>query len=118
MTDYANPFPIFQRAMRIVTSITQANPAHVTTSVAHQYMTGLIVRFVIPLPFGMPQINEMIGTITVDSPTTFFVNIDTTHFYPLVIPMPYPSIGSPQVIPIGEDNSILTEATQNVLPYP
>ncbi len=116
--DFANPFPIFQRAMRIITAIEQGPTTLVTTSFAHQYMTGLIVRLVIPLPFGMPQINNMIGAIVVNSPTTFYIDIDSTQFYPFIIPDPYPSIGSPQSIPVGELSEILTEATQNVLPYP
>lgn len=113
---YANPNPIFQRAMRIVTAITNSNPASVTTSFAHQYMSGLIVRLIIPLGVGMEQMNQMTGTITVTSPTTFLINIDSTYFDTFVIPaMPPSAYTCAQVIPIAEINSILTEATQNVL---
>lgn len=113
---YANPTPIFQRAMRIVTAITNTNPALVTTSFAHQYKTGLIVRLFVPILDGMQQISGMTGTITVTSPTMFIIDIDSTYFDPFMIPaMPPSAYTCAQVIPIAEVNSILTEATQNVL---
>ena len=46
--------------------------------------------------------------------------IDTTNFDAFVVPDYQPgAFGTPaQVVPIGEVNELLTEATQNVLPYP
>ena len=117
---YANPLPTFQLAMRLIASITQANPAVITTTFAHNYITGAIVRLNIPSACGMQQANGQTGTIVVLSPTTFAINIDTSMYDAFSIP------GSPtplqdicaQVIPIGEINDILTAATQNVLPLP
>lgn len=128
MTINAIAFPTFQRAMRQITAITNAFPAQVTTSFDHQYQSGLIVRLVIPnVPdnYGMHEANNLTGTITVNSPTTFLIDIDTTNFSAFIIPtapvgrLPAGALLQfPQVIPIGEINNILTEATQNVLPYP
>jgi hypothetical protein len=111
--------PIFQPAMRLVTAITQANPASVTTSFAHLYQTNLIVRLDIPPACGMQEINGLSGTITVTSPTTFTITIDSTLFSPFAIPVSPPNnvFTCAQVVPIGEDNSILTSAVKNTLPH-
>lgn len=119
---YANPRPIFQPAMRLIESITNAFPAVVTTTFAHQYKDGTIVRLDIPPADGMQQANQLTGTIVVLSPTMFAIDIDTTNFEPFAIP------GAPSditfvcafCIPIGvtEDVSIneqLRIATVNIL---
>lgn len=88
-----------------------------TTSFDHNYETGDIVRLKIPNGWGMTQANDQKGTITVMSPTTFTIDIDTTMYDQFVTP-PNPSpfvLARAQVVPVGEINSKLTSATQNVL---
>lgn len=122
MAIYAFEDPTFQPAMRIISSITRAANALVTTSFAHDYITGTIVRFVIPfvpptqdnpLGFGMIQINGMTGTITVVDTTSFTVDIDTTTFEPFSVPANVKQ--QAQVVAIGEVNELLRAAVQNVL---
>ena len=113
---YSVAKPIYQLAMRIIASITTTYPAVVTTTIPHQYITGAIVRFYITPYHGMPQINQQFGEIVVLSPTTFSVDIDATHYEPFVIPI-LAKYTCSQVVPIGENNSIPTAATRNVLPY-
>ena len=108
---YANPFPAFQPAMRIVIDISQSNPAQVTTSFAHQYVSGTIVRLDIPLANGMPQIAGNTYEITVTGLTTFTVPVDSTKF------QAFTNNECTCVVPVGEINSQLTAATYNVLPY-
>jgi hypothetical protein len=123
---YGVQFPAFQRAMRNILTITNAENALVTTTFDgttpgdHQYQTGLIVRLYIPDGFGMVKANELSGTITVVNDTQFTVTIDTTNFDPFVVPSYQPgAFGTPaQVVPVGQVNSMLNQATQNVLPYP
>lgn len=117
MSIFANPDPTFQPAMRIITAITNAFPASVTTSFAHNYSTGTIVRLIVPMGFGMLQANNLTGTITVTSDTTFTIDIDTTSFDTFAVPSENPGhyYTKAQVVPIGEVNEILTAATQNVL---
>lgn len=126
---YAQPFPVFQRAMRNILSITQDENALVTTTFDgvnpgnHNYSTGLIARLYVPDGFGMVQANGLQGTITKINDTQFTIDIDTTNFDAFVVPAYQPgAFGTPaQVVPVGEINSILTQATQNVLngiPYP
>ena len=114
----AQQFPIFQPSMRLVTAITNAESASVTTSFAHQYVDGTIVRFDIPSGYGMPQIDRQFGEIVVTSPTTFTVTLDTTSYQPFVLPALYPNVAQfAQVVPIGSANRTLAPAKQNVLPY-
>lgn len=118
---YANPNPIFQPARRLIASITNANPAVVTTTFPHQYKDGTIVRLDIPPADGMQQANEMTGTIVVLSPTTFAIDIDTTNFEPFAIPSsPAPTIQvCAFVVPVGTGNVPINEqlkiATVNIL---
>jgi len=122
---FGDQFPAYQRAMRNILSITQAENALVTTTFDginpgnHQYSTGLIVRLYVPDGFGMVKVNKLIGPITVINDTQFTIPIDTTTLDAFVVPDFQPgAFGTPaQVVPVGEVNSILTEATQNVLPY-
>lgn len=117
---YANPNPTFQPAMRLIDSITNAFPAVVTTTFAHQYKDGTIVRLDIPLADGMQQANQLTGAILIRDATSFYINIDTTYFEPFVIPA-MPAANTficAMVVPIGELNETLKAALVNVLnPY-
>jgi len=105
--------PIFQPARRIISAITNANPAAIQTSFDHDYFTGDIVRLIIPEGFGMWQADKLVGTVTVTGGDTFTINIDTTSF---------DSFSDPdngrvaQIIPVGEVHSSLDGATKNTLP--
>ena len=113
---YAVPNPTFQPAMRIVTAISQSNPAVITTSFAHQYNSGIIVRLDIPIANGMQEISSIpyppkSYPITVTGGTTFTVPVDSGSFQAFV------NVECAMVCPIGELNSQLTDAERNVLPY-
>lgn len=108
--------PTYQPAMRIITAITNAFPCEVTTSFAHDYLSGTIIRLVIPPGYGMVQADQKIGEIEVISPISFLVDIDTNFFDIFIIPTTFPlDFQHAQVIPIGENNATLLAATRNVL---
>ena len=119
-----NQNPSFQPAMRVISAITRAARAEITTVYNHQYSDGLIVRIDVPQADGMYQINQQTSAITVTSPTTFLVDIDTTTYDAFVIPEDPLFPGLPpagvqvcaMVVPIGEINASLNQATRNVLP--
>ncbi len=117
-TCYAIENPVFQPAMRIIAAITNSNPAIVTTTFAHNYLTGEKVRILVPPADGMIQINGLFGTITVTGDTTFSIDINTLPFDVFAIPVdPLPQVNTcAMVVPIGEVNSMLRGAVQNVLP--
>lgn len=118
-TFYANPDPIYKPAMRLVSAITQAENAAITTTFAHNYVTGLIVRMYVPHPnvFGMPQMDKKVGTVTVTGDDTFTITVDSSLFDAFTyVAEPHVLINSaPMVIPIGEVNSSLSSAVKNTL---
>ena len=108
--------PTYEPALNTIAVITNGNPATVTTVANHDYISGTIVRLLIPLGFGMLQADELFGTITVTGLTTFTIDIDTSDFDAFAIPvLPPLSLQAAQVSPIGEINELLTSATANIL---
>lgn len=108
----------FLPAAKIINSITQADPAVITTATDHGYLTGLFVRIVIPYPDSMPQINGNVYEITVLNNTDFSIPVNSTNFDPfntaplwLLTP-----IQEAQVIPVAEVNSSLSQTTANIGP--
>jgi len=118
MAILASESPTFQPAMRIISTITQAYPATVTTTFDHDYESGLIVRIKVPTGFGMTQLNKFKGQVTVTSATQFTIDIDTRTYDAFAVPATSPEDKQyGQVVPVAEENSQLTSATRNVLPY-
>lgn len=118
MAILAFPKPTFQPAMRIIASITNAFPALVTTTFAHNYATGMICRLNIPLGFGMQEANGKYGEITVTGNTTFTIAIDTSTMDPYAVSAIFPyNYQSGQVTSIAENNNTILYAVRNVLPY-
>lgn len=114
----AQQYPVFQPAMRIISNITNDKQAVVTTTFNHQYITGMIVRLIVPQGYGMVQANQLFGAITVTGDTTFSICIDTTYFSPFTTPMTSPENEQfPQSVPFGEVSSTLLASYRNVLPY-
>lgn len=98
-----------------ISNISNSNPAVVTTSQPHGYLSLLLIRFFLPPPtyFGMPRLNGQVYEITVLSPTTFSVPVNTINFDPFTL---LNSQQVPQVTPTAEDASILYQAERNALP--
>lgn len=130
-TCFADIDAYFWPPMRLILSITNAYPAVITTTchttvtagvlVAipedHNYYSGLIIRLNIPKICGMPELDKFQGEITVIDDTTFSIDIDSTKFEPFAIPVaPFPVWANTcaQVVPIGEDNDLLTQAMHNI----
>ena len=79
----------------VIASITQANPAVVTTMTNHNLTTGQAVRINVPNSYGMFQLSRKIYQITTLSPTTFSlqysqtppaINVNSTTYPPFSIP--------------------------------
>lgn len=112
--------PTYLPAYRLISNITNSNPAVVTTTIDHGYSTGLIVRLKMPSGIGMYQANNLTGTITVTGSNTFTIPIDTTNFDSFIVYDPNHSANQhvnicALAVPIGEDSAILSQATRNVL---
>lgn len=85
---------------RLVSGVTNAVEAVVTTTEDHGYDTGLVVRLIVPDAYGMSVYEQ--GTINVLSDTTFSVSIDTTNLETFSAPTFPPTGFTPaQVVPIS-----------------
>jgi len=111
-----NENPRFTPSLKVISSITKDNPATVTTDSTHGYVSGIIIRFVIPCAVGMQQLDNRTGEITVTGSNTFTVNIDTTKFDDFsvpAIPKWYENVCA-LVLPIGENSSQVNAAVRDV----
>lgn len=111
---------VFNNPYRLIAHVSRSSPAVVTTSIPHTYVTGTIVRLMVPKGVGMFQADKLYGSITVTSPTTFTIPIDSTNFDAFVL-HPEEQSAAPYInvcaltIPIGEDTAQLNAATRNIL---
>ena len=119
--------PSFKPTIRLISSIGKGATTLITTEIAHDYLTGMTVKIIVPDTIntgtpatglcGMTQINKQVGKITVTGLTTFTMDIDSSNFDDFAIPGTWdPSIGVyPQVVPVSEENEMTTAAVKNVL---
>lgn len=78
----------------------------VTTDLPNQFVTGQLVRFLIPPGWGITQLNNQLGFITViNSTTQFIVNIDPTGFNEFVTASAPFNKQKPQCICVGDNNN-------------
>jgi hypothetical protein len=85
-----------------ITAITNANPCVVTTAANHNFVAGMMVSFLIPAMYGMPQINAQTAQVLSITNNTLTVKIDTTSYGVFAYPSPLPrSYAFPSVIPVS-----------------
>lgn len=80
---------------QVIASITQANPMVVTTENTHNYPAGVNVSFLIPVAFGMQQLNGVNAQVVSVTTDTLTLNLDSTHFSVFSYPSPLPSAYTP-----------------------
>jgi hypothetical protein len=101
---------------RLITNVTQATSAVVTLSVTHGYVVGEKIQFVLPVIYGMKELNGLVGEITAINTTTntITVNIDTSAFtaftFPRASSVPFTFA---QTVPSGEIPTLISSATAN-----
>lgn len=104
----------FYPANRFITGITLAVQAVVTLSVAHRYVVGNRVKFVVGAGYGMPEINGLVGTITAittGATNTITVDINSAAFTAFAFPTSAAyavGLTPAQVVPVGEIASVLS----------
>lgn len=107
--------PPYKPAMRLVTGISNANPALVTTNIPHLYTSGIIARLYVPSDFGMYQADQLFAPITVINTTQFTIAIDTSTFD--VFNNPGTNLQkTAMVVPIGEITADFDAPKNNTLP--
>ena len=83
-----------------ILSITNANPMVVTTVNDHHYVVGMMVKFLIPIQFGMTELNAINAQVIGMTNNTLTINLDSTNYGVFAYPSPLPSAyTSPSVIP-------------------
>ena len=92
-----------------VSNITKGKTTQVQTSIANNFVVGQLVRFHIPNPYNIRQLNEQSGYITsISSSTTFIVDIDSSTYDPYISSPTHPGYTPPQVSAIGDKNNSST----------
>src|SRR4029077_8239761 len=120
MPDYqciTSPGPTYQPYATVASSITNAVIPTVTTTFAHNYVDGTIVRFTIPPACGMTQLDQQTSPILVTGSNTFTIAINTSKYDAFSVPSglgPHINICA-NVVPLAELNSTLQAAVVNVL---
>lgn len=94
----------------IVSNITRANPGVVTTSSPNGYLSGLFVRIVCPVSIGMNEVLNQTLRITVLTPNTFSIGVNTSNFTSFALSKASQSV---QVIPVGNESPGLLESEKN-----
>jgi len=117
------PFdPIYYPRRRLVTKISQAAVARVTLAVTHGFTVGQKVRMVVPVGFGMPQMNGILASITAvgnadaaGSTNTIDLAVNSAAFAAFAFPGSFASYFGQfaQVVPVGDDTPTLAGATNN-----
>jgi len=104
-----NVDPMFYPRRRFVTNVSAAAAPTVSTSVAHNYAPGQLVRFSIPKmatgAAGMTQLDGLTATIaSITDAYNFVINVDTSAFSAFIWPTIAQQPSSfPIVVPVGED---------------
>jgi hypothetical protein len=70
----------YQPRFWFINNITNGKTTTVTTKSSQDFVVGQLVRFIIPAPFGIRQLNEQEGyVIAINSPSQVVVDIDSSH---------------------------------------
>lgn len=85
---------------RLISDVTRALNAEVTTSEDHGYETGLDVRLIVPKSYGM-ELQFVPTEISVTSSTQFTTTVDTRSQDPFVAPTFPPGFTDAQTVPIS-----------------
>jgi hypothetical protein len=106
---------MFTPTQLTITNITQAYPAVVTTSTNHNLTTGQIVRTIVPVNYGMVELNKKLLSITILTANTFSLqytqvpptkNVDSRAFTAFTTPS-NPGMTA-QILPVGSGPTPLT----------
>lgn len=97
----------YQPRSFFISSITQGSTTTVTTTVNQDFVIGQLIRFIIPIPFGIRQLNEQQGyVIQIPAANQVVVDIDSSRMDPFTSST---FTTRPQILPIGD----IANGTQN-----
>ena len=108
------PSPIlsnFQPRRRLISGVTNAKEAEVTTTEDHGYDVAQVVRLLVPDSYVMEISYVLAKVLTVPTTTTFTVDLDTSAHNVYATPTTPPSFTDAQVVPVTgltDNNTSLT----------
>lgn len=101
----------FSPSRFVISAISRGSTTTVTTSTAHNYVIGQLVRLLIPVYYGSQQLNQQTAYVTA-LPSTTQVTLDLFSVgCDAFIPSPTFGPTSPQIVAIGDRNSGLVSTT-------
>ena len=99
----------YQPSRFIISAITRGQQTTITTSVAHNYVVGQLVRFIIPPSFGTRGLNEQQGyVVSLPSTTQVLVDISSLGMDAYIASS---ATTVAQILAIGNGNSGAINAT-------
>ena len=116
LISWPNPYPKtadYIPKENVIIDITNSNPVVITTFVPHGYHDGNIIRILVPLGYGITELNNQYALAIVLTDNTFSMPIDTTSYMPFTAPAIVNQYA--QCIPIAEINETVINATFNDL---
>jgi len=116
-SDYYLAPVIFIPSTLIITAISQSYPMNVTCTVpvtgANTYIPGQVVIFKIPYLYGMQQLNNMQGQITLINGLVFTININSSNFDSFSVPSG--NVTEPaSMVPAGSRNLEFNNSTNSI----
>lgn len=103
---------IYSPSNFVISNISKGSTTTVTTSEVNNFVVGQLVRFHIPIPYGIRQLNEQAGyVISLTSTTICVVDINSSAYDSYISTPTYPGNTSPQVSAIGDKNLSITGLT-------
>lgn len=94
--------------VRTIASISQANPMVITTTEPHEYVIGMVVRFLIPIAFGMTELNGLTGQVIDLTSDTLTINLSSLGFNAFAYPSPLPTAYTPPSVIPNSSGPVLT----------
>lgn len=114
---YRVPYnPIYYPTKRLITKVTTGTTTTIVFSVTHGYVAGMKLQFLVPVEYGMTQLNGLVGKILSVNTATNAVTVDidssafTAFSFPTALAYPF---NFAQASPVGEIPTIVSGATQN-----
>jgi hypothetical protein len=86
--------------LQTIASVTNANPMVITTVNNHGYVAGMNLTFLIPIIFGMQELNNLNAQVLSVTSNSLTINLNSINFSVFSYPSPLPSAFTlPSVIP-------------------
>lgn len=106
----------FQPSRFEISAISLGATTTVTTSTAHNYVVGQLVRFLIPYTYGTYQLNNQTGyVLSLPSTTQIEVDVNTSLNYNAFDANPSFGPTPPEVLAVGDINSGIISSTGSTI---